>query len=1066
MPNPYNPQEIEPKWQARWEANGLYRSVIDHSKPKFYALTMLPYPSGDIHIGHWYAMAPSDVRARFKRMQGYNVLFPMGFDAFGLPAENAAIQRGIHPKTWTLANIKREQQQLRSMGMMIDWEREAISCLPGYYRWTEWFFLKLYEMGLAYRKKAPVDYCPNCKTTLAREQVIGEDHICERCGTPVFKKDLEQWFWRITNYADELLDFSKIDWPDKIRLAQTNWIQRSEGAEVTFGISDEKLVMSNQKLVIRNEKTVIEEQEPIPPHQSPTTDYSLPITDYSITVFTTRPDTLWGATFMVLSPEHPLVERITKPEYREAVQAYKMQAARQSEIERMSTEKEKTGVFTGAYAINPVNDARIPIWIADYVLITYGTGAIMAVPAHDDRDFAFAVKFGLPIIPVINRVDGLAKSFVMGGTTKSGLLDALTEAGIDFIRESGATFVRLNVEQVDRYAGIVQGHLEPGCWTEIVGARWLFVFEDAIIPFDSIEAEEKIMTRCKALNPEVAKYRTVMEMLWSLPFYRDTLFHAEYGTMINSGPFSGTPGDVAKQRVTEWLAERGRGKATVNYRLRDWLISRQRYWGAPIPIVYCDKCGVVPVPYEDLPVLLPDDVDFMPTGESPLKYHEGFLHTTCPKCGGPATRETDTMDTFVCSSWYQYAYLSPYYREGEPAHSDSIPWDTEEAKYWLPVDTYTGGAEHAVMHLLYTRFFTKALRDAGIVNFDEPMLQLRNQGTILGEPRCGDCVEVTGTWEGAAFRAEGITVYSFKDQATWPPAERGATLVRGEVMDRDDVSLKVQTSEAGELTVVLIDEDMPVAIPGKEKGGTAKDILYHLDVEKMSKSKKNVVAPDELVAQYGADTVRAYLMFGWRWEQGGPWDSQGIEGVVRWVNRVWNIVTEPATPTAGETVSGRELLRAMHFAIKSITEDLENFGFNTVIARLMEYTNTLSKAKSAHYGSPLWDEAISNLLLLVAPVAPHIAEELWAFLGKPYSIHQQAWPAWDPAMLVEDEIEIPVQINGKMRGRVTVPADAGEDAIKAAALADANVQRHLEGQQVLKVIVPNKKLVSIVAKGK
>ncbi|MGC9396018.1 MAG: leucine--tRNA ligase [Anaerolineae bacterium] len=1064
MPNPYNPQEIEPKWQARWEADGLYRSLIDHSKPKFYALTMLPYPSGDIHIGHWYAMSPSDVRARFKRMQGYNVLFPMGFDAFGLPAENAAIQRGIHPKTWTLANIENMRRQLRSMGMMIDWEREAISCLPGYYRWSEWFFLKFYEMGLAYRKKAPVDYCPNCKTTLAREQVIGEDHICERCGTPVFKKDLEQWFWKITDYADELLDFSDIDWPDKIRLAQTNWIQRSEGAEVTFVVDE---VISNQGLVTGNQGSVIGEQAPLTDYQLPITSPQLPITDYQITVFTTRPDTLWGATFMVLSPEHPLVDRITKPEYREAVQAYKMQAARQSEIERMSTEKEKTGVFTGAYAINPVNDARIPIWIADYVLITYGTGAIMAVPAHDERDFAFAVKFGLPIIPVIDRVDDRAKSFIMGGTTKPELLDALTEAGIDFIRESGATFVRLTADQVDRYAGIVQAHLEPGCWTEIVGARWLFVFEDAIIPFDGIEADEKILARCKALEPSVAEYRTAMEMLWSLPFYRDTLFHAEYGTMINSEAFSGTPGDVAKQRVTAWLEERGRGKAAVNYRLRDWLISRQRYWGAPIPIVYCDKCGVVPVPYEDLPVLLPDDVDFMPTGESPLKYHEGFLHTTCPKCGGPATRETDTMDTFVCSSWYQYAYLSPYYREGEPAHADSIPWDAEEAAYWAPVDTYTGGAEHAVMHLLYTRFFTKALRDAGVVDFDEPMLQLRNQGTILGEPRSGDCVEVTGTWEGAAFKAETITVYSFTDQANWPPAERSATMVRGEVMDRDEVSLKVQTSEEGELVVVLIDEDMPVVIPGKEKGGTAKDILYHLDVEKMSKSKKNVVAPDELVAQYGADTVRAYLMFGWRWEQGGPWDSHGIEGVVRWINRVWNIVTEPATQAgASDTLSERELLRAMHFAIKSVTEDMENFSFNTTIARLMEFTNALNKAKAAYYGTALWDEAVANLLLLVAPVAPHMAEELWAFLGKPYSVHTQAWPTWDPAMLVEDEIEIPVQINGKVRGRVTVPADAGEDAIKAAALADANVQRHLEGQQIIKVIVPNGRLVSIVVRGK
>ncbi len=1083
MPNPYNPQDIEPKWQARWDADGLYKSVVDHSKPKFYALTMLPYPSGDIHIGHWYAMSPSDVRARFKRMQGYNVLFPMGFDAFGLPAENAAIQRGIHPKTWTLANIEREQQQLRTMGMMIDWEREAISCLPGYYRWSEWLFLKFYEMGLAYRKKAPVDYCPNCKTTLAREQVIGEEHICERCGTPVFKKDLEQWFWRITKYADELLDFSKIDWPDKIRLAQTNWIQRSEGAEVTFMvdevISNQGLVIGNQGLVIGNQESVIGEQEPVTDHQLPVTDPQLPVTDpqlpvtdYQLTVFTTRPDTLWGATFMVLSPEHPLVERITKPEFREAVKAYQVQAARQTEIERMSTEKEKTGVFTGAYAINPVNDARIPIWIADYVLITYGTGAIMAVPAHDDRDFAFAVKFGLPIIPVIDRVDGLAKSFAFPGSVREGFADALKDAGIEFtaapVGDLGeGLFVTLRGNaQIDRYIALMQAYLVEGNWNEIVGARWAFIFSDGVRELDSVESDAEILARCKAIYPPVSANRTCMEMLSNLPFYRDALYHAEYGAMINSGKFSGTPGDVAKQRVTEWLAERGRGKATINYRLRDWLISRQRYWGAPIPVVYCETCGVVPVPYEDLPVLLPDDVDFMPTGESPLKYHEGFLHTTCPKCGGHATRETDTMDTFVCSSWYQYAYLSPYYRESEPAHADSIPWDTEEAKYWVPVDTYTGGAEHAVMHLLYTRFFTKALRDAGIVNFDEPMLQLRNQGTILGEPRCGDCVEVTGAWEGAAFRAEGVAVYSFKDQATWPPAERGATLVRGEVIDRDDVSLKVQTSEAGELTVVLLNEAMPVAIPGKEKGGTAKDILYHLDVEKMSKSKKNVVAPDELVAQYGADTVRAYLMFGWRWEQGGPWDSQGIEGVVRWINRVWNIVTEAPQAGATETLSERELLRAMHFAVKSVTEDLENFGFNTVIARLMEYANVLNKARSAHYGSALWDEAITNLLLLVAPVAPHMAEELWAFLGKSYSVHTQAWPTWNPAMLVEDEIEIPVQINGKVRGRVTVPADAGEEVIKAAALADANVQRHLEGQQVLKVIVPNKKLVSIVVKGK
>ena len=1048
MPNPYNPQEIEPKWQAKWEADKLYKSVVDHDKPKFYALTMLPYPSGDIHIGHWYAMAPSDVRARFKRMQGYNVLFPMGFDAFGLPAENAAIQRGIHPKTWTLANIDRERQQLRSMGAMIDWEREAISCLPGYYRWSEWFFLKFYEMGLAYRKQAPVDYCPACKTTLAREQVIGTDRLCERCGAPVVKKDLAQWFWKITDYADELLDFTIIDWPDKIRLSQNNWIQRSEGAEVTFKVAPEDL----------------------PP--APATSG-----EGDLVVFTTRPDTLWGATFMVLSPEHPLVDRITKPEVREATDTYKLEASRQSEIERMSTEKEKTGVFTGAYAINPVNDERIPIWVADYVLMTYGTGAIMAVPAHDERDFAFAVKFGLPIIPVIDRPDRLAKSLVFPGSMREGFAKALQSAGIEFkagpVGNVGeGLYVTLRGDpQIDAYVALMQAYLLPDNWNEVVGARWTFIFTEGNNAFvrelNSVDADAEILARCKAIYPPISHNRTCMEMVSNLPFYRDVLFHAEYGTMINSGSFTGTPGDVAKQKVTAWLDAQGRGKAAVNYRLRDWLISRQRYWGAPIPIIYCDKCGTVPVPYADLPVLLPDDVDFMPTGESPLKYHEGYLNTTCPKCGGPATRETDTMDTFICSSWYQYAYLSPYYREGETVDGNALPWDAEEAKYWVPVDTYTGGAEHAVMHLLYTRFFTKALRDAGVVDFDEPMTQLRNQGIILGEPRWGDCAEVTGHWEGSAFKAENIKVYSFQDRETWPEAVRSDTLVRGEVMDRDDISLKVRTSDDGSLAVVLVDEGLPVTIPGREGAGSMADILYHLEVEKMSKSKKNVVAPDTLVAAYGADTVRAYLMFGWRWEQGGPWDSKGIEGVIRWINRVWNLATEAPAQTE-EAVSGdkRELQRAMHYAIKSVTEDMENFGFNTIIARLMEVTNALSKAKAAYWGSDLWDEAVSTLLLMLAPITPHMAEELWAAMGKPYSIHQQAWPVWDEAMLVEEEVEIPIQINGKVRGRVTVAADADEEAIKAAALADPNVQRHLEGQQVLKVIVPGGKIVSIVVRKK
>jgi leucyl-tRNA synthetase len=931
MIDPYIPQEIEPKWQARWEKDELYRSNIDPDTPKHYALTMLPYPSGDLHIGHWYAMAPSDARARYMRMLGHNVLFPMGFDAFGLPAENAAIRHGIHPHEWTLSNIANMRQQLKTMGTMIDWTREAISCLPGYYRWSEWFFLKLYDMGLAYRKKAPVDFCPNCNTTLAREQVWGEDRHCERCGTPVIKKELSQWFWRITNYADELLDFTSIDWPERVVAMQTNWIGRSEGADVTF---------------------TSERGDPI-------------------TIFTTRPDTLWGATFMVLAPEHPLVEDLVTPEYRQATTDYQFEAARQSEIERLAVDKEKTGVFIGAYAINPVNQKRIPIWISDYVMMTYGTGAIMAVPSHDERDFQFALKFGLPIIPVIERPDGVAKSFVLKGTTKEGFSEALRNKSISFEEKNGSLYVTLSKEQIDDYIALTEAHVLPGCWVEIAGARWVFIFDDGAVSFDGIEAEQKILTRCKELEANVRDKQTVMELLWDVEFYRDVLFHAEHGTMINSATFTGTPGDIATKRVTDWLEERGIGKFAVNYRLRDWLISRQRYWGAPIPIIYCEECGIVPVPYEELPVLLPEDAEFLPTGESPLKYHAGFLNTTCPKCGGPATRETDTMDTFVCSSWYHYAYLSPYYEEDETLHADSTPIDPEEMAYWAPVDIYTGGIEHATMHLIYTRFFTKAMRDMGIVDFDEPMLKLRNQGIILGE-----------------------------------------------------------------------------------------------DGEKMSKSRGNVIAPDDLVSRYGADTVRGYLMFGWRWEQGGPWDPNGIEGVYRWVNRVWNVVLEPGAAT-GEPSSQEvaDLQRWTHKTIRRVTQDMEDLAFNTIIAGLMEFTNTLQKVKETPvYDSDAWVEAIETLMLLLAPVMPHLAEELWTSTGHPYSVHNQSWPKFNAELAADEVITLVVQINGKVRARLEVPADITEEAAKSHALDEENVKRTLGNQTVQKVIYVPGRLISIVAK--
>ena len=810
----YNPDQIEPKWQKKWAVDGLYHADIDENKPKFYALTMLPYPSGDLHIGHWYAMAPSDARARFKRMQGYNVLFPIGFDAFGLPAENAAIQRGIHPKEWTYSNIENMRRQLKSMGAMFDWRREAISADPKYYRWTQWFFKQFFENDLAYQKEAPVDFCPQCNTTLAREQVHGEDRHCERCGTPVIKKNLKQWFFRTTKYADELLDFSDLDWPEQVATLQTNWINRSEGASAVF-------------------KTEQGDE---------------------IEVFTTRPDTLWGATFMVLAPEHHLVEKVTTKEQQPTVKAYQEQAKRMGDIQRETVDREKTGVFTGGYAINPVNNERIPIWIADYVLMSYGTGAIMAVPAHDQRDFEFARKYDLPVIVVIQ---------------------------------------------------------PPG--------------EDPIIS-----------EQMEAAVPAI-------------------------GEMVNSGPLTGTPGEAAFDRAVIYLEELGIGKRSVNYRLRDWLISRQRYWGAPIPIIHCEKCGAVAVPDEDLPLRLPDDVEWLPTGESPLKLHPTWRQTTCPKCGGKAERETDTMDTFMCSSWYHLRYLSPNY--------EKYPFDPQEYDYWMPVDLYTGGIEHATMHLIYTRFFHKACRDLDITKGNEPMLQLRNQGMVLGE-----------------------------------------------------------------------------------------------DNEKMSKSRGNVVSPDDLVASYGADTVRAYLMFFARWELGAPWNSGGIEGTVRWLRRVWYTLLEPAqVETPPKPAAIRNLRRKVHQTLDAVTRDFENLGFNTVVSGLMELLNEMTTAKNlGTFSTEAWLEAESIYLRMLAPVCPHLAEELWAQTGHDYSIHNQAWPEVDIEATQEDQITLIVQVNGKLRDRIMMPVDISEAMAKSAALESENVQNYLEGREPKKIIYVPGRLVNIV----
>ncbi|MHB8574611.1 MAG: leucine--tRNA ligase [Dehalococcoidia bacterium] len=809
----FNPAEIDGKWQRRWSADGLYEARDDDPRPKYFFLTMYPYPSGDLHIGHWYAETPADTKARYLRMRGYNVLFPMGFDAFGLPAENAAIRNNVHPYIWTLANIEHMRDQFRSMGAIFDWSREVVTCTPEYYRWNQWFFLQFLKHGLAYRKLSPVDFCPNCNTTLAREQVEGEDRHCERCGTPVVKRDLEQWYLRITAYADRLLNYDGLDWPERVMTMQKNWIGRSEGAELDFVA----LLSDGSEQPLR--------------------------------VFTTRPDTVFGATFGVLAPEHPLVTRLTTAEQRAAVERYVEASRLRTEIERTAADKEKTGVFTGGYCRNPFNGERLPMYVADYVLMGYGTGAIMAVPAHDQRDFDFAQKYGLEIRPVYAPADWDGSPF--------------TEASI----------------------------------------------------------------------------------------------HG--GAVINSGPFNGMPENEAKRAIIDFAEREAIGKAAITYRLRDWLISRQRYWGTPIPIIYCPKDGAVPVPEADLPVVLPDDAQFLPTGESPLKFHEKFLHVACPVCGEPAERETDTMDTFVDSSWYWYRYTSP--------HDDSQPFDQAAAKQWLPAQQYTGGIEHAILHLLYSRFWTKAMRDLGLTDDEEPFTRLFNQGMILGP-----------------------------------------------------------------------------------------------DGQKMSKSRGNVVNPDDQVAKYGADGVRCYLMFIGPWSEGGPFSMKGIDGISRWLNRAWNLVLEDAPTAAGDDTAMRELQRLMHKTIKRVTDDIEAMRFNTMIAALMEYTNGLAKARDAGVNSASWNEAIETLLLLMAPSAPHLAEELWERRGRAYSIHNQTWPTHNPELAADEVVTVAVQVNGKLRDRITVSVDASETQVKEAALSAERVATQIDGNAIARIIYVPGRLLNVV----
>jgi leucyl-tRNA synthetase len=824
MAERYEPRAIERKWQAQWEATGLYRADLAAPAPKHYALVMFPYTSGDLHIGHWYNFAPADAHARYQRMRGHNVFLPIGFDAFGLPAEEAAIKRGIHPFTWTRDNIERMTGQLKTIGGMYDWSHWLATCYPEYYRWNQWLFLQFYKQGLAYRAHAPANWCPHCQTVLANEQVV--DGACERCGTPVVRRDLEQWFFRITNYAEELLDFSELEWPERVLAMQRNWIGRSTGVEFRLAAEDR-----------------------------PGTE---------IAVFTTRIDTVYGMTYVVLAPEHALVDALTVPEQRAAVAAYQEQARRQSEIERLSMDKEKTGVPLGNYAINPFNGERVPIWIADYVLTTYGTGAIMAVPGHDERDFEFARKFGLPIREVIRPTDGPPPPPNAGGSPDGDLTEVYTAPGM----------------------------------------------------------------------------------------------------MVNSGPFTGVPSEEGKERLADWLEERGLGTRKVNYRLRDWLISRQRYWGTPIPIIYCPSCGAVPVPEADLPVALPEDAEFRPTGESPLKYHEGFVNVACPQCGEPAQRETDTMDTFVDSSWYFLRYLDPHDTDG--------PFPRDLANRWCPVDQYMGGVEHAVMHLLYARFFTKVLRDLGLVQFGEPFKRLYNQGIILGE-----------------------------------------------------------------------------------------------DNEKMSKSRGNVVNPDDFVERYGADTVRAYLMFLGPWYGGGPWNTQGIQGPFRFLSSVWELVLDTldrAPSGNGSTADAdTELLRLMHKTTKLVNERYDGFQYNTMLAALMEYRNGLQQLRGK-VSPARWREALERLVLLIAPATPHLAEELWHRLGHDTSVHLQAWPAWDEALTADERVSLVIQVNGKVRDQIEVAPGLSEADVRPLVLERPKVRALLDGGEVRRLIYVPNRLVNLVVK--
>lgn len=849
MDSQYNPKNVESKWQARWQEQGAFRASEDTDKQKFYLLEMFPYPSGRIHMGHVRNYAIGDVVARFKRMQGFNVLHPMGWDAFGMPAENAAIEHGTHPAKWTYENIASMREQLKRIGLSYDWDREFATCDPSYYRWEQLVFLKMYEKGLAYKKGSSVNWCADCQTVLANEQV--EDGCCWRCHNQVQQKELEQWFFKITQYADELLEWADQlpGWPERVLAMQRNWIGKSYGCEIEFPVAD------------NTEK---------------------------IKVFTTRPDTLFGATFMSLAPEHPLARKLVSAEQKQAVEEFIAEVERQDKLDRTSGELEKKGVFTGAYAVNPVNGEKIPVFLANFVLMDYGTGAVMAVPAHDQRDFEFARKYELPVRIVIQ-------------------------------------------------------------------------------PQEPLPAEQSL------------------EMAYT-----------GAGQLVNSAQFDGVDNETAKEKIAEYLDQKGEGRKTVNYRLRDWGVSRQRYWGTPIPIIYCDSCGAVPVPEEDLPVQLPLDVKLTGEGGSPLARHEDFLRVSCPQCGRDARRESDTFDTFVESSWYFARYACPDYSAG--------PLDKQAANYWLPVDQYIGGIEHAVMHLLYARFYTKILRDLGLLDVDEPFTNLLTQGMVCKETqRC--------------------------PQHGW--------LYPEEVEEGCCVHCRQQ--------VVL--------------GRT----------EKMSKSKKNVIDPNQLIAQFGADTARLFSLFAAPPEKDLEWNEQGVEGCSRFLGRVWRAVHDHGEIITAAQHSSQldgaaaELHRKTHQTIKKVTEDIDGrFHFNTAIAAVMELVNAVYAFKAADEAPGVLREALETVVRLLNPFVPHICEELWQLMGHAQSVEQAGWPTWDEQALTAEKVNLVIQVNGKVRGTISVGVDAGKDEIEREALQEQNVQRFVADKQVRKIIVVPGRLINIV----